>query len=122
MKRIQLVESTCFFIGTLIIMIVGADFPPPQGFRIIIALFAIGQYVYLGWLLSHLTLKRTLPISIILFALLGSIVTISMMCLSNQPIQDGEIWVIIVALAAGGYGFLVWLISWLILRLSYERQ
>lgn len=27
MKRIQLVESTCFFIGTLIIMIVGADFP-----------------------------------------------------------------------------------------------
>lgn len=122
MKRIQLVESTCFFIGTLIIMIVGADFPPPQGFRIIIALFAISQYVYLGWLLSHLNLKRTLPISIILFALLGSIVTISMMCLSNQPIQDGENWVIIVALVAGGYGFLVWLISWLILCLSYERQ
>lgn len=118
MKKVRLIESTIFFIGSLLIMLAGADFPPPRGFWLIVAiifLFAVVQYYYLGWLIDHLNLKRSLPISIVLFAVLGALVATGMVLGSaHQPFPDVLIWVGIVAIVAGVYGLMVWLVTWLI--------
>ena len=50
-KKLQWIGSSVFFAGWTIVILLGADFPPPAGFvRVVfaIALFAVLQWFYLG--------------------------------------------------------------------------
>lgn len=69
-KRIQWIEITLFFIGTLSFFYWGANHPLPKEFMIlgvVIFILSLMQYLYLGWFL--IKFKERICIFVIFFCI-----------------------------------------------------
>lgn len=118
-KKLQWTESSIFFAGWTIVMLLGADFPPPVGFVWVvlgIALIDALQWVYLGWLLKALMHKRTFWLNLALFMVIGFL-TAMLLAILNGALASGTIiWLAVITIVAMIYGIIFWIVNWLIAK------
>ncbi|MEO5284772.1 hypothetical protein [Limosilactobacillus allomucosae] len=117
MKKIKISETAVFIIGSLGIALLGADFPPPLGFWkiiVVISLVALIQWYYLDWLLERINSKKSLLMTVGIYALLGGMSTATMIAASGQLKKETVIWLGLIILGTAAYGLLFWLVNWLI--------
>ena len=119
MKRLPWIESLLFFFSWTLIMLSGADFPPPSGFIwliLIIAVLSILQWFYLGWLLKTILQRKTFLLNLLLFCCTGFVTALLLVILNGSFTAEIWIWFLIIMTAAAGYGSLFWLINRLLLK------
>jgi hypothetical protein len=117
MKKIRNIETLLFIIGATTIMLLGADFPPPPGFAIIlivIILVAVIQWCYLKWLLLHINTKGSLLITGGVFAGLGVVATMFIIVSNCKSVGDYTILIAIVTVIAFIYGLALWLVNFIL--------
>lgn len=111
-KAIKIVETIIFIVSWTIIMLLGADFPPPSGFWIVIIgilILACIQWFYMNWILARIYLIKSLFISILIFASIGLIDAVAMALLLSQNFYDSFIiWLSICTIVAALYGLIFW--------------
>lgn len=121
MKKIKIIETAVFIVGSLGITLLGADFPPPLGFWKIIAvisLVALIQWYYLDWLLERINSKKSLLMTVGIYALLGGMSATAMITASGQLKKETVIWLGLIILWTAAYGLFFWLVNWLILHFT----
>jgi hypothetical protein len=125
-KKIVWINEILFFLGWMLLLLLGADHPPPKGFIwlvVLIVLLDMAQYFYLKKFLPSLHDKsKGLFTQTLLFAVLAGIgVSISMLLLDlNKLLSIGLIniliWIMVIALVALIYGICFYLFNTLLLR------
>ena len=126
LKIIQ-INSILFFVAWTIIMLLGADFPPPIGFIWVILLIGaldLIQYKYLQKFLPLLRKrKNNLFIKNLLFFLTGGIV-VSLLLLASRykiTLEMGMssiiIWITILTLVGAIYGACFWFFNLLLIKI-----
>jgi drug/metabolite transporter (DMT)-like permease len=125
-KKIVWINEILFFLGWMLLLLLGADHPPPKGFIWLVALIVLldmAQYFYLKkFLLSLHDKSKGLFTQTLLFAVLAGIgVSISMLLLDlNKLFSIGLInvliWIMVIALVALIYGVCFYLFNTLLLR------
>lgn len=120
-KRLQWIESVLFFIISNIIMLLGADFPPPIGFSIITLLsgiLSILQFFYTDWILKCKNPLKTFFTTIFSFSLIGLMISILFIIFNTDNIRytinDALVWILIITLVFGVYGIIYWSFNHLI--------
>lgn len=119
-KKLIMIESLCFFIGWIIIFLLGADFPPPVGFWTIAALLVvldIIQAFYLSYLLRNITIKPTFIKNALLFILAGILAAGMTAIISGQyDLKNAFIWIGVVTAVSVLYGIFFWVVNWWIVK------
>ena len=125
-KKIVWINEILFFLGWMLLLLLGADHPPPKGFIWLVAIIVLldmAQYFYLKKFLPSLHDKsKGLFTQTLLFAVLAGIgVSISMLLLDlNKLFSIGLInvliWIMVIALVALIYGVCFYLFNTLLLR------
>lgn len=124
-KKFKIVETVLFLAGWLLVMVKGADFPPPAGFWVVaagIVVIAFIQWFYLGWLLPNIEAKGSLWKTLGLYALLGFAASLVPILYSGKADKDIGIWFAIIVEVALVYGLVFWLINWGICKGLRTRQ
>ncbi len=78
-EKICKIEAMAFLLLSNIIMLLGADFPPPTGFVWIVitsCVIACIQYLYSKWLIPRITGIKTLWITCFFFACVGVVIAL----------------------------------------------
>ena len=118
-KKLRILESSVFFVGWTIILLLGADFPPPEGFIWVIfgiAVLDFLQWLYLGWLLNALRYRKTFVLNFVLFTIVGFITALLTAFLNGRVISETMIWFIIIMSVSAIYGVIFWSINLLIVK------
>ena len=111
-KKIAWIESIAFFLLANTVMLLGSDFPPPVGFlwvTLAAAILAIVQWFTVRWLLANMGKRRTLGITLMLWALLGMAVYAGL-----SALHDGVrevIWIGITMFVFACYGLNFWAVN-----------
>lgn len=120
-RKIQWIESILFFIISNLIMLLGADFPPPIGFlwiTFISAVLSILHFFYTGLLLKSNNFLKTFFKTILIFSLVGFLISILFVIFNFKNISiimnDTIIWLFIITLVFGIYGSIYWLLNYII--------
>lgn len=115
-RELIIIESLCFFIGWLILFLLGADKPPPVGFWNIVVLLIvldIIQGLYLSYLLRNMTIKPTFKKNALLFILAGILVSgISAVISGSYDLKNAFIWIGVVTAVSVLYGSFFWAVNW----------
>ena len=118
-KKLRILESSVFFVGWTIILLLGADFPPPEGFIWVIfgiAVLDFLQWLYLGWLLNALRHRKTFVLNFVLFTIVGFITALLTAFLNGRVISEMMIWFSIIMSVSAIYGVIFWSINLLIVK------
>ena len=118
-RKLRMVESAVFFAGWTAVMLLGADFPHPEGFIWVIfgiAVLDFMHWLYLGWLLDVLRHRKTFALNLVLFSIAGLITALLTAVLNGKIISETIIWFIIITLASAVYGIIFWSINCLIVK------
>ena len=113
-KAILWIESAAFFLIANIIMLLGSDFHPPVGFlwiTLTAAVIAVLQWFYVRWLLTNDGKKRTLFITLVVFALLGIVAPVIFIGFRGGFQTGTGIGIFITMIVFIGYGFTLWTIN-----------
>ena len=113
-KSISWIESAAFFLIANVIMLLGSDFPPPVGFlwiTLTAALIAVLQWFFVRWLLAHDVKKRTLFITLVVFALLGIVIPVFFVELRGDFQTGTGMGIFITMIVFIGYGFTLWIVN-----------
>lgn len=125
-KKLIFIESLCFFIGWLIIFLLGADKPPPVGFWNIAAMlvvFDIIQGFYLNYLLRNITIRPTFNQNTLLFILAGILVSgITALISGRYDLKNAFLWIGVVTAVSVLYGSIFWVINWWIVKKACNTQ
>ena len=111
-KSVSWIESAAFFLLANVIMLLGSDFPPPVGFLWITftaAVIAVLQWFFVRWLLSNDVNRRTLCITLAVFALLGIVVPVIFVSFRGRFQTGTGIGIFITMIVFIGYGFTLWI-------------
>lgn len=119
-KKIVFIESLLFIVGWTIIFLLGADFPPPEGFWKIIMLVVILDLIqipYLYDLLTHINMKPTFFKNFLFFICGGVIVSL----LTSRKNVGGDlkqrmIWILMVTFVSIVYGNVLWFVNRLFVK------
>lgn len=126
LSKISLYESISFIIIANIIMLSGADFPPPPGFIwITLTSFIIStlQYFYCNWLLQTLGKRKTFFKTITSFALLGTLISLFFIFFNSEAINRAVfIFVGVVATVFSFYGFIFWMVNKIIQKYATNKK
>lgn len=119
-KLIRL-ESWLFFIGWIIIFLLGSDFPPPIGFYQVVlltALLALVQRQYLMFLLPRLVQSGFFIANTGLFLAVGLLLGLITGLLGGyESVSQWAIWLGFIVSVSTIYGMLFWLVNqWLVNR------
>lgn len=112
-KKIRIIESILFPAGWILILLAGADFPPPRGFYrlvILIILLDLVQQLYLQWLCKNLIMRRTFLLSQLLFLATGVAVAVLFILCNGGFQKESGIWTGIIAAVSVVYGTAFWII------------
>ena len=119
-KKLIIIESICFFVGWIIIFLLGADKPPPVGFWNIVVLLIVLDIIqgyYLSYLLRNIMVRPTFIKNIFLFFLAGIIVSgITAITSGTYDLINVFIWIGLVTTVSVLYGFFFWVINWWIAK------
>lgn len=113
-KSVSWIESAAFFLLANVIMLLGSDFPPPVGFLWITftaAVIAVLQWFFVRWLLSNDVNRRTLCITLAVFALLGIVVPVIFVSFRGGFQTGTGIGIFITMIVFIGYGFTLWIVN-----------
>lgn len=113
-KSVSWIESAAFFLLANVIMLLGSDFPPPVGFLWITftaAVIAVLQWFFVRWLLSNDVNRRTLCITLAVFALLGIVVPVIFVSFRGGFQTGTGIGIFITMIVFIGYGFALWIFN-----------
>ena len=113
-KSISWIESAAFFFLANIIMLLGSDFPPPVGFlwiTLTAAVIAVIQCFYVRWLLANDVKRRTLLITVAVFALLGIVVPAIFAALRGGFQTGTGIGIFITMIVFICYGLTLWIVN-----------
>lgn len=113
-RKLMILESTLFFVVWTIIFLLGADFPPPVGFWIIVAVILILdiiQLLYLRFLLKNITTRPTYIINFIFFVLGGIIVSLPAIWQADTDVQGKVILVSVITIVSVIYGNVFWIFN-----------
>ena len=113
-KSISWIESAAFFLIANVIMLLGSDFPPPVGFlwiTLTAALIAVLQWFFVRWLVAHDVKKRTLFITLVVFALLGIVIPVFFVELRGDFQTGTGMGIFITMIVFIGYGFTLWIVN-----------
>lgn len=113
-KSISWIESAAFFFLANIIMLLGSDFPPPVGFLWITfsaAVVAVLQWFFVRWLLSNDVNRRTLFITLAVFALLGIVVPLVFVSFRGGFQTGTCIGIFITMIVFIAYGLTLWIVN-----------
>lgn len=126
-ETIVWINTVSFFIGWVVIMLAGADFPPPVGFIWVVALIAIldfVQYKYYPYFFNEMSKNRKISFkkNMIFFVVGGLIVSLfTLVARLDVTLQVGSInnliWVCVVTTVGILYGIWFWIVNFLLLRL-----
>ena len=125
-KKIIRINTLLFFVGWLVILLLGADFPPPLGFLwlvpLLIALDLI-QHRYLQFFLPqlHRREKNLFLKNICFFA--GSGIAVALFCLAiryeisaTMGLLNIGVWIGVLAAVAAGYAIFFWFFNLLLFK------
>lgn len=124
-KKIQLINFSTFFVGWVVVFLLGADFPPPIGFLWLAALVLfldIIQYIYLGkYFLKHIGTHKKVKLFVvnILFYLLGGLIVSFLVTISSFltiGLTDTVIWMAVLTSVSVMYGIIFWAFNYLLYR------
>lgn len=120
-RTIQWIESIVFFAAANLIMLAGADFPPPAGFAwssLAAGILSVLQFFYTGWLLQKIGDRKTFGITVLIFFLAGIGTAIFFTLFSSETVHGGSflIWLLVVGIVFAGYGCIYWLLNRVIRR------
>lgn len=125
-SKIIRINTVVFFGGWTIIMLLGADFPPPIGFLWLVLLLAVLdfiQYKYLHFFLPMLQVKeKNLFIKNSLFFTTGGLL-VSIFTLASDyrntlemRMLDILIWITVITIVAAIYGICFWFFNLILVR------
>ncbi|WP_312281291.1 hypothetical protein [Oscillibacter sp.] len=125
-NQLRLYEWIVFFVGWIIVFLLGADFPPPKGFLWLIALLAMLATIQdrqLKYLLSNIGRSPTF-FKNFLFFFLGSIciAAVTSFIGKTQATSAKIIWIVIVTCVGTVYGIGFWLINKLLIKQSHGKR
>ncbi|HBB60182.1 MAG TPA: hypothetical protein DCZ61_00135 [Lachnospiraceae bacterium] len=112
-KKIRIIESILFPAGWILILLAGADFPPPRGFYrlvILIILLDLVQQLYLRWLCKNLIMRRTFLLNELLFLAAGVVVAVLFVLCNGGFQKESGIWTGVIAAVSVVYGTAFWII------------
>lgn len=119
-KKLIIIESLSFFVGWIIIFLLGADKPPPVGFWNIIVLLIVLDIIqgfYLIYLLRNITIRPTFIKNTLLFFLAGILISgITALASGMYDLKNGFIWIGVVTAVSVLYGLIFWLTNWWIIK------
>lgn len=113
-RRLIILESTLFFVVWTIIFLLGADFPPPVGFGVIVMIILILdiiQLLYLRFLLKNITHRPTYIINSIFFVFGGIIVSLPGILQEDTDVQGKVILVSVITIISVIYGNVFWIFN-----------
>lgn len=116
-KTLSLLEASGFLLLANLMMLLGADFPPPVGFlwlMLVSLLLAFGQYHYGNWLFKRLEGFKTLPVTSGFFGLEGLISALIFVALNPVETTYLWLWLAVTILVFTGYGLIFWFVNRLI--------
>jgi hypothetical protein len=127
-KNIIKINSILFFVGWIIILLLGADFPPPIGFLWLVLLVAILdfiQYKYLRVLLPQLKeRKKNLFLKNLFFFTVGGVIVALFILITRYNItlemnmNDIIILIIVITAVSTIYGIFFWVFNLWLLKIS----
>ena len=125
-KKIQLINFLSFFIGWTVLLLSGADFPPPTGFiwLVILVLFLdVIQYFYLNiYFLKRIKRHKKFKLFLAnsLFYLFGGFIVAACTTLPVFPTigqTNSIIWMTVITTVSILYGIIFWVFNWSLYRL-----
>lgn len=115
--KFQVAEFFIFLIGWTLIMLAGADFPPPEGFKylvLLIFILDILQQFYLKWLCPRIKHQKTFLLNMISFMFAGLVLAGTIYIWSGEFHPESNIWIAIITVVSVIYGIFFWSVNWLI--------
>ncbi|EKU27104.1 hypothetical protein [Catellicoccus marimammalium] len=115
-KKIIRINTILFFIGWLVILLLGSDFPPPIGFLwaiILIILSDFIQYKYLQYFIPQLRKKTKYLFShnLLFFTMSSALLSLIILLLRYPTIHsltwiENGIWILVFSILGGIYSIL----------------
>lgn len=115
-KEIIRINTILFFIGWLVILLLGSDFPPPIGFLWVIVLIILSdfiQYKYLQYFIPQLRKRRKYLFShnLLFFTMSSALLSLIILLLRYPIIHsltwiENGIWILVFSILGGIYSIL----------------
>lgn len=126
-KKFLIIESLLSYSIWLLLLLWGADFPPPKGFWVLVLLLFLlisCQYYFFLWTWSNMARKSSLLWTLLFFALGGSLTGLILMfpSLSALPLPSIFLGLTFLSLIASLYGLVIWLINRCFYYLLHKRR
>lgn len=106
-KNIQIIEFIVFFFGWIIILLAGADFPPPKGFsHLVILIFVLDvlQAFYLHYLIPRFNGLKMFVVNECLFLIAGILTPMLFILINGYALTLTCIWLVLIAIVSLVYG------------------
>lgn len=123
------INSIVFFIGWILILLLGADFPPPIGFLWLVLLIAVLdfiQYKYLRVILPQLKERKKLFLkNLFFFTVGGALVALFTLIIRykitmKMNVTDIIIWSIVITVVSVIYGICFWFFNLCLLKVQQK--
>jgi len=118
-NKICLCEAAAFFLLSNIIMLLGADFPPPRGFiwiTVAAAVLSCTQFLFNKWIFTRMKERKSFWMSILFFGSEGFITSVLFAVSGGGRFQVLWVWFAVITLVFAIYGTGFWAVNKFIAR------